>query len=69
MLEPTFVAEGVSTHSRPKAAAVFIGCFVFSCNVSTHSRPKAAANPVYSVRLLLQVSTHSRPKAAAYWSR
>ena len=33
----------VSTHSRPKAAAAYLGAFSFINSVSTHSRPKAAA--------------------------
>ena len=34
---------GVSTHSRPKAAARDFAGGPLDCNVSTHSRPKAAA--------------------------
>ena len=34
---------GVSTHSRPKAAAVSSDCTTAFAKVSTHSRPKAAA--------------------------
>ena len=37
------VGQGVSTHSRPKAAAHNLPFFAFFCRVSTHSRPKAAA--------------------------
>ena len=55
----------VSTHSRPKAAAIFWLVILATSLVSTHSRPKAAA--LFGVVLLIcaQVSTHSRPKAAA----
>ena len=55
----------VSTHSRPKAAAIFWLVILATSLVSTHSRPKAAA--LFGVILLIcaQVSTHSRPKAAA----
>ena len=33
----------VSTHSRPKAAAIYFPFLLSFSNVSTHSRPKAAA--------------------------
>ena len=36
-------ATGVSTHSRPKAAAYVTTSIRRCCPVSTHSRPKAAA--------------------------
>ena len=55
----------VSTHSRPKAAAIAKSIGHHALKVSTHSRPKAAA--VDDLPALIQhfVSTHSRPKAAA----
>ncbi len=37
------VVATVSTHSRPKAAALFEPLGLISLKVSTHSRPKAAA--------------------------
>ena len=41
----------VSTHSRPKAAAISSAVFSLKGNVSTHSRPKAAASgSVKSIR-------------------
>ena len=56
----------VSTHSRPKAAAVqYCNGKGFSI-VSTHSRPKAAADAdTVEETDKANVSTHSRPKAAA----
>ena len=56
---------GVSTHSRPKAAATGSFQAAFFFGVSTHSRPKAAAKAVNHRHTLAAVSTHSRPKAAA----
>ena len=56
----------VSTHSRPKAAALPAQQFLVLVPVSTHSRPKAAAQMRSAwTRKTLLVSTHSRPKAAA----
>ena len=55
----------VSTHSRPKAAAVGRKHNLAMCIVSTHSRPKAAASTSYRFATSMNVSTHSRPKAAA----
>ena len=57
--------HGVSTHSRPKAAALRPPCTSTAANVSTHSRPKAAADMPSAQLNALLVSTHSRPKAAA----
>ena len=56
----------VSTHSRPKAAAIITTLRDDILRVSTHSRPKAAAfaGSANAVALVI-VSTHSRPKAAA----
>ena len=59
--------ELVSTHSRPKAAALNRECFMRINDVSTHSRPKAAANLLGQNANVKIVSTHSRPKAAAKW--
>ena len=56
---------GVSTHSRPKAAASKDEIELTSFEVSTHSRPKAAAQKQHEIQQSVQVSTHSRPKAAA----
>ena len=58
--------HGVSTHSRPKAAALRPPCTSTAANVSTHSRPKAAADMPSAQLNALLVSTHSRPKAAAH---
>ena len=56
----------VSTHSRPKAAALCHAVAIRVGNgVSTHSRPKAAATARVLARAAGEVSTHSRPKAAA----
>ena len=58
--------QTVSTHSRPKAAALKESEIVnFLIDVSTHSRPKAAATDDEFHPLTDVVSTHSRPKAAA----
>ena len=59
------VANNVSTHSRPKAAADCDCDGRRETMVSTHSRPKAAANQTIKFTETLNVSTHSRPKAAA----
>ena len=56
---------GVSTHSRPKAAAPPSPFQLGSVMVSTHSRPKAAALINNGSSQRHKVSTHSRPKAAA----
>ena len=56
---------GVSTHSRPKAAAPPSQRPIHPPNVSTHSRPKAAAIHRDNKNWQRIVSTHSRPKAAA----
>ena len=56
---------GVSTHSRPKAAATTLLEYRKSSDVSTHSRPKAAALEIEPLLSNTIVSTHSRPKAAA----
>ena len=57
---------GVSTHSRPKAAALVFGNAYLEKVVSTHSRPKAAADMMAGgISQMKHVSTHSRPKAAA----
>ena len=55
----------VSTHSRPKAAAVIVSNTTTTWKVSTHSRPKAAATEKRGDAADQLVSTHSRPKAAA----
>ena len=55
----------VSTHSRPKAAALFLTRLTRLMCVSTHSRPKAAAKSYRRIYRKSGVSTHSRPKAAA----
>ena len=55
----------VSTHSRPKAAAIDVPSGGLAREVSTHSRPKAAALGLIDELLTKLVSTHSRPKAAA----
>ena len=39
----TRAPPAVSTHSRPKAAAIFFAALFIPIIVSTHSRPKAAA--------------------------
>ena len=57
-------SNGVSTHSRPKAAGAFSFAARAMPSVSTHSRPKAAGSPKSTSRLTWWVSTHSRPKAA-----
>ena len=63
------LVEGVSTHSRPKAAAIASAFAVANIpHVSTHSRPKAAASRVGMLAQQYAVSTHSRPKAAAFFS-
>ena len=59
--------DKVSTHSRPKAAAL---SFIHACSyigVSTHSRPKAAAYHHNELHRNTAVSTHSRAKAAAFY--
>ena len=56
---------GVSTHSRPKAAAHDQQNILLNIDVSTHSRPKAAAGGIDPQITGTLVSTHSRPKAAA----
>ena len=56
----------VSTHSRPKAAAIDGKRYVVLECVSTHSRPKAAAVETKETLSVYAVSTHSRPKAAAH---
>ena len=58
-------ARNVSTHSRPKAAAIIGYATLGGRLVSTHSRPKAAAQVIKKYRNHYDVSTHSRPKAAA----
>ena len=58
------VDDGVSTHSRPKAAGGG-GAEAFGAEgVSTHSRPKAAGSAAVKRAWTDYVSTHSRPKAA-----
>ena len=61
---PNVELESVSTHSRPKAAALIDGNGAGSVNVSTHSRPKAAGGAGLKLWNDKGVSTHSRPKAA-----
>ena len=56
--------QGVSTHSRPKAAGNLTKEMLEPKIVSTHSRPKAAGRCSYLLAARHQVSTHSRPKAA-----
>ena len=60
------IAQKVSTHSRPKAAANCISGLNVGSSVSTHSRPKAAATFETRCPHCIKVSTHSRPKAAAF---
>ena len=60
------VPDVVSTHSRPKAAALDVVNVISNLlGVSTHSRPKAAAEILFEFKTHGDVSTHSRPKAAA----
>ena len=59
------LTSDVSTHSRPKAAAVILAIWRCRLDVSTHSRPKAAAAWDAAKTRQEVVSTHSRPKAAA----
>ena len=61
--------QGVSTHSRPKAAGFFDNHNMRPKSVSTHSRPKAAGHSVSRHSLFPLVSTHSRPKAAGCFCR
>ena len=63
LLLDTVCAE-VSTHSRPKAAAVPNASLAVPNTVSTHSRPKAAGLLANRPPRTKPVSTHSRPKAA-----
>ena len=49
--------DGVSTHSRPKAAAVNIFIDGIACIVSTHSRPKAAELYGFNTQLLAGFNT------------
>ena len=56
----------VSTHSRPKAAAIYFDFHFVSSGVSTHSRPKAAEKHLIVWLNGNEVSTHSRPKAAGH---
>ena len=58
----------VSTHSRPKAAAMAMPSKTSPPGVSTHSRPKAAAGNYFGSTNYAKVSTHSRPKAAAMFN-
>ena len=58
-------SERVSTHSRPKAAALLCAHNTITRKVSTHSRPKAAEAVITIGHEKGDVSTHSRPKAAA----
>ncbi|EFC87147.1 hypothetical protein NEIMUCOT_06409 [Neisseria mucosa ATCC 25996] len=59
------IPEGVSTHSRPKAAGFTAEEIVRQLKaVSTHSRPKAAGAFLFVKLSSIKVSTHSRPKAA-----
>ena len=57
--------QAVSTHSRPKAAAIVHFADGKLTNVSTHSRTEAAASPLIFNLRRLRVSTHSRTEAAA----
>ena len=65
-LRPGATLYGVSTHSRPKAAAASQVWIKRQGQVSTHSRPKAAAAALDFCDGGGGVSTHSRPKAAAH---
>ena len=56
--------QGVSTHSRPKAAGGLPISLSIMFEVSTHSRPKAAGAYQSGEVPGESVSTHSRPKAA-----
>ena len=59
----------VSTHSRPKAAAIHPKSCSGTPYVSTHSRPKAAVDESVLFEFVSDVSTHSRPKAAAKYNQ
>ena len=56
----------VSTHSRPKAAGLYLYPHTVTTFVSTHSRPKAAVPVMAAALAPPPVSTHSRPKAAGH---
>ena len=58
------IPEGVSTHSRLKAADRPSYSILLVVLVSTHSRPKAAGIAQDRFMRSYDVSTHSRPKAA-----
>ena len=58
--------QGVSTHSRLKAAGSLRIVAAHILKVSTHSRLKAAGNVMQSTFFGDDVSTHSRLKAAGY---
>ena len=69
LLPQLVLLSGVSTHSRPKAAASKAQqAQSLISAVSTHSRPKAAAAQQIVTLTAKAVSTHSRPKAAALCS-
>ena len=53
------IASGVSTHSRPKAAAALMSGFLGVYMVSTHSRPKAAAFTDMSVSSMVMPFQHT----------
>ena len=55
----------VSTHSRPKAAAIdFVGRYCFNWCFNTQP-PEGGCRPLVEHLEQSRVSTHSRPKAAA----
>ena len=57
----------VSTHSRPKAAALVALVFPVGEGQFQHTAARRRLQPAPTVNLLrLEVSTHSRPKAAAH---
>ena len=65
MFYPAVFQTGVSTHSRPKAAALFGAKMENIELVSTHSHPKVAAIYYLVDYCHDRVSTHSHPKVAA----
>ena len=67
MFYPAVFQTGVSTHSRPKAAALFGAKMENIELVSTHSHPKVAAIYYLVDYCHDRVSTHSHPKVAAIY--
>ena len=57
----------VSTHSRPKAAAIF-GIVTYKGELCFNTQPPEGGCEPNGLPLNFDVvSTHSRPKAAAFW--